>query len=88
MEVADIVGGDTLEEEGIHRELKYRAMSVGEYQLAADTSLGKKIAKYRIAPESDEIGEVGQILLYRLLTATKFSTNSAECKPTPALAIA
>lgn len=71
------------EEEGIHRELKDQAMSVGEYHLAADTSLGKKAAKYRIAPDSEEIGEVGQIQIYRILTAqTKSAEDKADSLPT------
>ena len=66
------------EEEAIHRELKEGAMSRGEYQSAADAPLGKKAAKYRISPESDEIGEVGQIQLYRLLTATTKTVENGD----------
>ena len=70
-------------EESIHRELKKDAMSRGEYQFAADTSPGKKAAKYRLHPDSEEIGEVGQIQIYRLLTATTkpIEAEDGEAKP-------
>nr|WP_295884198.1 bifunctional DNA primase/polymerase [uncultured Devosia sp.] len=62
-------------EEGVRRELIEHAMSVGEYQPASATPFGKQAAKYRLHPETDEIGEAGQIQIYRMLTA---QTKSAE----------